>query len=282
MANPINSALLLDVLSERAETVLPNVLAPLRAFSKDFSTDELIQGKAVQVPLASAGSTTLTNPTDFEAGDGTLGVIGVTCNHYSQPFHISAQQHNQKLRLESLALVNLNALAQKITDVITALITAANYTGTAETIASASFAAANAKSLWGKLTKSREKYLLLDPVAYAQLLPVDRNSFDIATQGAYGFKGVFAQNTWTGAIANCNGFACSPEAMAIAAGLPQQVPGLAQALVDQRVVQLEALGLAVQMNVWVSTKTRALWASYDVMFGAAVGQATAGIIVKSA
>jgi hypothetical protein len=282
MANTIDSALLIDTLATKAETVLANRLAPLRCFSKDFSTDNYSQGKSIQVPIATAGSTTLTNPTNFESGDSTLGKIAVTMNHYSQPFHVTSAQYNSKTRIEQLAGVNLNALADKIGGVCTALILAANYTGTAEVVAVASFAAANAKSVWGKLAKTTEKYLILDPAAYANLLPTDRNSFDPGLSGAFGFAGIFAQNNWTGATANTYGFACSPEAMAIASGIPDQVPGLAGMLTDQRTVTLDQLGLSVQINTWVSPSTRSLWASYDVMFGAAAAQAGAGILIKSA
>lgn len=282
MANTIDSALLIDTLAAKAETVLANRLAPLRSFSKDFSTEGISQGKAIQVPIATAGSTTLTNPASFEAGDSTLGKIAVTMNHYSQPFHVTSAQFNSKTRIEQLAGVNLNALADKLTGVCTALILAGTYTGTAETVAAASFAAANAKSCWGKLTKGTDKFLILDPAAYAAILPTDRNGFDLGTTGAYGFAGIFAQNNFTGATANTYGFACTPEAMAVASAIPDQVPGLASVLTDQRTVTLEQLGLSVQINTWVSPATRALWCSYDIMFGAAAAQAGAGILIKSA
>ena len=68
----------------------------------------------------------------------------------------------------------------------------------------------------------------------------------------------------------------------VASGIPLQVPGLSGMLTDQRSVQLEQLGLGVQINTWVSPATRALWCSYDIMFGAAKSQATGGILIKSA
>ena len=282
MANTIDSALLIDVLSTKAETVLANRLAPLRAFSKDFSTDGYSQGKAIQIPIATAGSTTVTNPSTFESGDSTLGKIAVTMNHYSQQFHVTSAQFNSKTRLEQLATVNLNALADKLVNVTTALMLAATYTGTAETVAAASFAAANAKSVWGKLNKSTEKYLLLDPVAFANLMPTDKNGFELGATGAYGFQGIFAQNLFTGATANTYGFACSPEAMAVAAGIPETVPGLTDLLTSQENITVESLGISVQLNTWVSLATRAQWASYDIMFGAAAAQGAAGILIKSA
>ena len=42
-----------------------------------------------------------------------------------------------------------------------------------------------------------------------------------------------------------------------------------------RVVEIPDLGLNVVINLWGSTATRTLWASYGVMFGAAVADASA-------
>ncbi len=282
MGNTIDADLLIDTLSNQAVTYLGDVLAPLSAFSTDFSTDELVQTKAVQVPIVTGGSTTLTNPTSFEAGDGATDNRSVTVNHYSQPFHITSAQMNQRIRIEMLARANLQSLGTKIAGVLSALTLAANFTGTAETVAQASFAAANAKSLWGKLGKNRRKVLLLDSVAYAQLAPSDKNAFDLGQKGAYGFDGIFQHTYWTGATANTYGIAAGQDAFCIAAGIPAQVPGLAQEMVAQKTMQIDGLGLPIQMNVWVSRASRQLWASYDLMFGAAAGLADGAIIIKSA
>lgn len=282
MANTIDADLLIDTLSAQAVTYLGDVLAPLSAFSTDFSTDELVQTKAVQVPIITGGSTTLTNPTSFEAGDSATDNRAVTVNHYSQPFHITSAQMNQRIRIEMLAKANLQSLGTKIGGVLSALVLAANFTGTAETVAQASFAAANARSLWGKLGKNRSKVLLLDSVAYAQLAPSDKNAFDLGQKGAYGFDGIFQHTYWTGATANTYGIAAGRDAFCIAAGIPQMVPGLSDEMVAQKVMQIEGLGLPIQMNIWVSRASRQLWASYDIMFGAAVGLADAAILIKSA
>jgi hypothetical protein len=283
MANTIDADILLDVLSQKAITFLGDRLAPLSAFTTDFTTSELVQAKAVQVPVVSAGATTLTNPADFEAGDSTTSNVAVTVNHYSQPFHISSKEYNQKLSLELLAQANLQTLANKISDVWTALATNANIIpATGAAVAQASFAAANAKTLWGQIAKTARKSLLLDGVAFAQLAPSDKNAFDLGQSGAYGYDGIFCQTRWTGAEANLYGLAVGQEFIAIAAGIPMQGPGVAQSMVGQRVVTLPGLGLSVQVNLWVSTKTRALWCSYDLMFGAAVADGNAAAYIVSA
>ena len=53
---------------------------------------------------------------------------------------------------------------------------------------------------------------------------------------------------------------------------------------DSRVITVPNLGLSVQLNVWGSASSRAVWASYDVMYGAAYGAqgAASGYRIKSA
>lgn len=281
MANTIDADLLIDTLSEKVVTYLPERLAPLRAFSKNFSTDELIQQKAVQVPLVTAGSTTLTNPTNFESGDTTTSNVAVTVNHYSQPFHITSAQYNQRFQLEMLAQGNLHKLATSISDINTALILTGTY-GTGATVAVASFATSTINTMWAAIELAGPKYLLLDGAAYAKLAPADKNAFNLGESGAYGFDGIFHQSLWTGATANTYGFACSPDAICIAAGIPMQNPGVASEMVAQRTVVVDGIGLPVQVNVWVSRASRALWCSYDVMYGAAAGLAGAGSLLLSA
>jgi hypothetical protein len=41
-------------------------------------------------------------------------------------------------------------------------------------------------------------------------------------------------------------------------------------------------GLTVQINTWFSRSSRTLWASYDVMFGAAAGDTTAAELLITA
>ena len=282
MANTIDADLLIDTLSQKAITFLGDRLAPLSAFSTDFSTDELVQEKAVQVPVVSSGATTLTNPTTFESGDTVTSNVAVTVNHYSQPFHITSKQYNQRIRLEMLAQGNLQTLANKISDVWTALVLDASISTTNTTVAQASFVAASAKSMLGQIVKCSRKSLLLDGIAYAQLAPSDKNAFELGASGAYGFDAIFPQTRWTGATANVYGLAAGQEFLAMAAGIPLQAPGVADEMVSQKVITIPGLGLPIQVNLWVSRATRQLWCSYDLMFGAAVADGSAAALVLSA
>ena len=282
MANIIDADLLLDTLGEKAITYLGDKLAPLRAFARDFTQDGIQQTKSVQLVKVTAGSTTLQNPTTFQSGDTTTDNIAVTVDAYSQPFHITSKELNQKMRLENLAQANLQAFAVALSKVWTALILTTTFTNTGVTIAQASFDAANAKKLLGSVMKCAQKSLILDGVAFAQLAPSDKNAFQLGETGAYGFQGIHCQTDWTGATANVYGFAAGKQALAMYAGIPLMDPGVAAKLDGQKIMEIPGLGLSVQVNTWVDVNTRARWASYDLAFGAAVAEATALTVVKSA
>ena len=283
MANIIDADLLIDTLSgEKAIAFLANRLAPLGAFSTDFSNDIVPATKSLQIVKVTAGSKTLQNPTDFNVGDSTTSNIAVTVDAYSQPFHITSKELNQRMRLENLAEANLNELALTLSKVWTALILTTTFTNTGVTVAQSSFSAANAKTLLGSVMKCAQKSLILDGVAFAQLAPSDKNAFQLGETGAYGFQGIHCQTDWTGATANVYGFAAGKQALAMYAGIPLMDPGVAAKLDGQKIMEIPGLGLSVQVNTWVDVNTRARWASYDLAFGAAVAEATALTVVKSA
>lgn len=279
MANTIDADLIIDTLSSKAITTLGDRFAPLNAFSKDFSTDELVQAADVQVAVVTGGSTTQTNPTNFESGDSTTSNVGVTVNHYSQDFHITSKEYNQRFRIEQLAEKNLQSFANKIMDVALAPVTVSNFDTTAIDVAQASLAVSDLKTAWGNIAAVGKKSIMLDGVAFSQFLPSDLNSFKPGT-GAYGYDGFHLATRWDGAGSNIYGFACGEEAIAVASGIPMQVPGLGEEMLGQSEIALENLGLTVQVNLWVSKATRALWSSYDLMFGASFGeQAGSGQII---
>jgi hypothetical protein len=286
MANSLSSSLVLDTLAEATMTTLGNRLAPLRAFSTDFSTDPMNQNAFVQVRKANAAGAVQTNPTNFETGDTNVTNVAVQVKHYSKSYNLSSQELNQGFRLEQLAAINAQIIANKIIDIALAPITATNFP-TNVTIAQASFSAANTKTLWAAVAKSSMRHLILDGTAFAQLLPATSDNFALANgsgyrAGAYGFDAIILNTRWDGAGTNIYGFAVGPEAVAAASGLPMIDPGVASMLAGSRVITLPDLGLSVQLNTWGSLSSRSAWASVDVMFGAALGDNTAGAHVKSA
>lgn len=273
MANTLSSSLLLDQIGEQMITTLGNKLAPFNAFSKDFSTDVLPQGANVQVKKATAGASVQTDPTSFESGDTTITNVNVLLKHYSVSFNLTSKELNQRYRLDNLVDINAQGIANKLIDVALAPVTSTNFP-TNVNVAQNAFVVANVKTLWAAAAKSSKRFLILDAVAYSQLLPSDKNSF-IPGTGAYGYDGIYLNTRWTGAGSGIYGIACGPEAIAVAGGIPIVDDSVAALMAAQRVITIPDLGVSVQVNTWGSLSSRAAWCSFDVMFGAALGDNTA-------
>lgn len=278
MANTFDASLVLDTMSERIITILGPLLAPLGSFSKDFTTDELFQEQSVKVKKFTEGGATQKNPTNFTGGGTKAVPVSVKVDHYSHPFNITSKEYNQGHRLEHAIDIELRTFANTILDVAFAPLTEANFTAMA--IANQAVTSDHLKTLWGQIANSPVKNAILDGPAFAKFLPSDKNSFTPGA-GAYGYDAFHLCTRWTGAEANTYGFVGGPDAIAVAAGIPQQVPNLAQ-IVQSKLVDIPGLGLTVQLNLWASADTRALNASFDVMFGASVADGTAGRLIKTA
>lgn len=284
MANTIDADLLHDSVSSIVKDVLANKFASFAAYTRDYNDGGIApvsQTKNVQVPVISSTSATVKNPTTFIGGDTVTSNVAVTVDAYSKPIHLTSAQLNQKLKLEMFATAAANQFANDIIGVITAKILDASISTTNEVVAQASFAAANAKSIWGKLGKTSQKHLILDSVAYAQLAPSDKNSFDLGARGAFGYDGIHHQTLWTDATANTYGIGCGPEFMAIYADVPMMSDGVRRRLDRQSNIVLP-FGLNVQLNSWVDANTRTEYMSMDVMFGAAVADGAAAVLILSA
>lgn len=279
-SNTVSSTLKPDVLADAVITVANNRLAALNAFSRLFSADTVRPGASVQVKKATSGSTGQTNPTNFESGDSVLDPISVTMAHKTQSFQVSPSDRNYGFMLEDIAQVNAQSFANLLSDVYTALFTTGNY-GTATSIGvAATFAADSLKPVLALAKNYRAKNLLLDGGHLAYLLPTDREAFRLGEAGAFGFDLMVEQNRWTSAATNAAGFVCSPDAVAIATALPVNPSSSQFEQVGSFTVA--ELGLSVLYTNWFNTATRVHWASYEIMFGAGVGDSTqAEVLVTS-
>lgn len=275
MANTYDADLVVDRLADQAILVLQNKLAPLSAFSRDFGVDVLRPRATVQVEKSGTPSTGQSNPTDYESGDTTNTNVAVTVNELSQSFHVSSQELMQGHRLETKAENNLHALADDVWDVAAALLDESVFTNTVVVATEAAIDTDDLQTGWGSIAKSSQKHVVLSGTAFAKFLPTNLESFRPGA-GAYGFDGMHLATKWDAAQdANTRGFFCGPNAMAVAAGLPDISPAVRNQCEAIRQIEIPGLGLTVQMVLWGSTKTRATWVSYGVMFGAAVGDVSA-------
>jgi hypothetical protein len=269
MPNTIAAQLIVDTLAAQSQTILANRLAALSNFSTDFSSDVKRPKDVIQVAVATAGSTTLTNPSAFNViGDSTLAATAVTLNHLYQPFGLSYSDVQNAVRLERLVKINLDALADKIWSVATAPITVANFGAATVTGADSVVTPGSAqlRALWAGVNKAGRKALIVNPGIYSNLIPTSTTSLPLA-DGAYGFDGgVYYANLFP-SEAKLAGFACSPDAIAMAAAAPA-LDNVRDGMLVSEVVQLEGLGMSIYYNVWADKSTRNLVASAELMFGA--------------
>jgi hypothetical protein len=270
MSNTIDSALLQDSIAQQTKTVLSKRLAALNLFASDFSSDVKKPKDTVHVPIASATASTSVNPTSFNSiGGTTLGKTSVSLDHIYQPFGLSYSDLQSAHRLERLIQINLDAMADKIWALATAPVTVANFGAAVVDSAESAINATSGDlpSLWAAVHKSVRKGLVVSPVIYSNLIPTSTTALNLG-DGAYGFENGVHYATSFGGEAGLKGFACSPEALVMAAAVP--------ALADNDYmvsdsVALDGIGLSVAYNVYSDKSTRSLIASLEVMFGASAG-----------
>lgn len=281
MSNTISGSLTTDQLIQMAITPLQNSLAPLRAFTISVPTDPIKPRSTLQIPFVSAGSTTLTitQGASFEAGDATVSNIAVTMAQMSQPFHLNNYDLQGGMRIENLIEINAAKFADSLIDVVLALVTEANFGAPVVTSAAAAFAWGDLPALYAALAKSSKKNLILSSPWMAQLAN-QPGYFQAVGSGSGGFKvfgwdEVHGCSRFTAAGPNIVGFACHPQALVCAIGLPMVPNGI-----DQTVFELPGLGIKVAMTRWTQPATRTSWASLDCMIGAAVGDPSSLKLIK--
>jgi hypothetical protein len=281
MANTLSASLILDTVSKRTQTTLGHVFAPLGAFASDFSEDVMNQGQSVQIPLASAGATAQTNPTNWESGDTTVGNVPVAVAGYSVSFHITPLQMNNSFRLQQLVDINLQSFVNKVMDVAMAPLNGTHWTNFIQ--AASTFTADNLKTIWGGIARSPVKNIILDGTVYSKFLPTTLE--DIGSRaGMSGFDGFYLNSRWTGAGTNVIGFAGGPQSLAFVAGLPNY-DDETRADINATTISVplgnSGKSLAVLASTWLSRATRTRWASWDIMFGASKLDNTQGYLLKS-
>ena len=283
MANSFSAALVTDVVEDTSITVLQNKLASLKAFSSDFSADEIKPKATIQVPLITSGATAQTNPTNYESGDTAIGNVPVTPNEIAVTFGITNAQLQQGFRLKKILNIQLVVLANAIMDAAMTPITVANYgAAVVAGVSAANFGPDDLAVLFGAAKNFNSKNLVLDGSYLAQFIPTDKLKFKLGEDGAFGFDLIAENNRFTAADAKVQGFVADPQALAIGSGLPILEDAVAKNMLINEVITLDALGgLAVRFNVWGSMSTRNVWGSYTLMFGAAKGDPSALKLITS-
>ena len=270
-ANTVDAALANTVLSGEFVTTMRTYIAPWAAFTRTVSLSPVSRRQVLEVPLYSSAGSKQQNATNYESGDSVLAPIAVTVAEESKSFHVSRPESNLGLQLAGLVPTNAKVLAEGIHAKMTALMIAANYGAATIIGTAANFDSADLPAILALGKNYDSCRLLLDGGHLAYLLPTTRESFQYGEAGAYGFDGgIYKNNLWTSGVANICGFVCGPDAIVNAWGVADGLP--AGEAISQTTMDVN--GIPFTMSVWFSRSTRAVWASFQVMHGCAVGDAT--------
>ena len=298
-ANSYSASLVTQFLLDGAVTKLQNLLAPLNAFTRGFSTDRYKPRATAQLKFVTGTDAAEKNPTDFEAIDGssgnsTVGNVQIAVDQYNKRFHVTNDELNSGLRMENLVDINIAVFANTLFEVATApLALATQNVLTAITRAPASFAWSDMATARGELKKSPIKNAILDGEYFSRL--VNQPSFYQRTgtesgvgEGwkGFGWDGIWEATDWTGTHAGAGdqyirGLFCNPQGLGVVAGLPLMPPMIPGNTLTESTITVPGVDISVASYSWFSLKTRSLWCSFDAMFGSASLDTSAIVLLLS-
>lgn len=276
----LDADLVVDVLADEAVVTLGESLAPLNAFSINaLSMATRVGRNTVQVEksgTAPAG-TANDNRTDYQAESGANTNIAITVNEISFQQTITAPEQIQGHQFLTAIPELSKALGAAVWDKITALVLTGTYgTGVAGT--AGSITVANLQTL-RTAVDSNDCNLLIERVESAAIMPDDKNSFELAERGAYGYNQIHVVSNFTGGTANTYAMACTPAAMVMVGGAPQRDPQVIESIRRNGVYEqftIPGLNLSAELTIWTDLQTRAMWMGLATCFGVAAGDAAAG------
>jgi len=284
-ANTYSGTLITSYLLEGSLTDLTNTWAFMNAYSIAKDTDPEKPLAGVVFKHVTGGEATQINPTNFEPAGGST-VVGITMPPawYSQPLRVSATDVNDGARLDDLREKALATFSDTVVQAATAPITAANFTGTPVIRSFSTFNLSDVAQVQGQLAKSPIKNLILNGNYFSRISNVPgfiqkTGEDDYSGYSAYGWNKIYPASNWTGAGANINGFACNPQALVRATGVPAVFPAMSP--INTTTFTLPGSRIVVQMNSWFNNTTRTFFASFDLMAAFGVGDASAGFVIAT-
>lgn len=291
-ANTYSSTLITNFLLDGCVTKLQNRWAALRSFSRDFSIDRYKPRATGQLKKVTAGGTVQTNATNFESGNSTVTNVQIAVDQYSAAFNVTNDELNSGLRMDNLVDVNVAALADKIMAVAFAPLATASFTSNAAIVSdSTSFSFTDMALAWGRLKKSPTRSAILDGEYLARILNNPAFFQAAGTESGegwnrFGWDGVHLNTNWTGTHAGADdqyirGLFCNPQCLGVIAGLPLSPPNIPGAIMQESTIQVPGVDINVAAYSWFSTASRTMWMSYDLMFGAALVDESAGVLLTS-
>ena len=280
----ISASLSDQIITQKAIEAFVAELAPLRAFSIDFSGETAAKGAAIQVPIP-ANITAGTTENAYETEDTVaLNVATVPLTSYAKATAgLTDKQfaNSSAARLEIFAVQQAKAVARKIITDAWALVIAATYTQVV-TKALAAFTSADVRAMRVILDKANvpvsDRALILFPDQYDKL--TGDTTIAIASALHYGgtevvregmiprFLGfeMFNSNIMPQNGQNLVGFAVHPSAMAIA--VRSLVPQEPSEYLESRVVTDEATGIGLGYRRHYSAAKGTHYCTFEAIYGA--------------
>jgi ATP-dependent protease ClpP protease subunit len=306
-ANSYTAGLITDYLQMEALTILINQWAALRAFTRDFGVDAYKPLSTSQIRFIVSGSATRTGTasdqiTDYEANADTTTVpVPVVMQHMSKGIVVTQDDLMSGQRLEQAVQFALGTLANSVISAALApLVTGGRDTsGNLVAFSAGTYNAVvtggtfgwstDMPRLRGYLAKSPIKSAILDPAFYSFLsnqpaffqAGLDGSGRDTPIRFG-GWSDIQENSLWPALKYAGNnsvaGLVCNPQAIGVVAGLPLTMPNSSNVL-NETITQIPGPDIFVASYNWISLGKRALFASYDLMFGAAGGDATAAALL---
>lgn len=289
-ANTVSGTINTSILNETVTTVLQDQCAPFAAFGRDFTADSSKPLATVVSKKVTAGGTVQTNATNFEDTTNfvaTASAVSVTMARYTGGGNLTPAEMNSGMMLKDWAVIKAAEFANKLWDVVTALFTTSNFTNTPFVAAAGAFGKDDMNTIWGMIQKAAIKNFVADGTYFGKLLGLNTFDYnngegDIRRIAWPGWSTVGYSTRWSAAGLNVFGYAGGNQGVRICADVPILPTSIQRAGLQSTSIVLPGIGMAVQFNEWASTSTRLDWFTFDIAFGAAVDDATAGILIKSA
>lgn len=280
----INASLNDSIIAAKAIQAFVAELAPLRAFSTDFSDETASKGASVQVAIP-ANITAGTTENAYETEDtASLGVATVPLSSYAKAtVGITDKQfaNSSAAKLENFAVQQAKAVARKIITDAWALIINATYSQKV-TKALASLTTADVRAMKVILDKAdvsrSDRSLILNADAFDKI--AGDTTITIANAMFYGGTEVVREgiiprllgmdahmsNIVPGNAENLIGFAVHPSAMAIA--IRTLAPQAPNEYLESRVIRDEASGVGLGYRRHYSAAKGTHYCTFEAIYGA--------------
>ena len=293
--NSFSSSLTTNFLILGATTTAPSKFAAIPMFSRLVQPDPekpLASGVFKFTTSAQTAANTITGgignaPGSYESANDIITPVTCTVNQYTQPFAITNTDLNSGIRLADLVTANMANLGVKISKLLCANITAANYSTLSPIIATAgAFGFSIIQEAWGALKKANRKNLMLDGPYFAKLInqPTLFQATPVVPGAAWrnvlGLDYLALHTEWSAAGQSIYGFACDPQALGVVTGLPLiDVPGIPGGVFSQATGTITGIDLPLAVCAWFNVTSRTYYASYDLMFGSTPLDTSIGLVL---